>query len=202
MTHPLEHVMRSADGFLLIGESSQGRFPAFSYHAYTSVRKRFYCLDLAGLTESRGPTKGGNVYAPRGRVARRLRRPGRDLGSSAHGRGRGRACAQAECSASGSASSLATATPWPGCASSAWRWSRSVAAPSTTSTTKAGVCKAHTLMVKVSGAPTTSRSRSIRTPSGASYRRRRGVQRSQVRWQPRTRTACAGLLAEQVDGNQ
>ena len=63
MTHPLEHVMQRADGFLLIGESSRGRFPAFSYHAYTTVGKRFYCLDLDGLAESRGPTKGGKVYA-------------------------------------------------------------------------------------------------------------------------------------------
>jgi hypothetical protein len=63
MTHPLEQVMQRADGFLLIGESSRGRFPSFSYHAYTSVGKRFYCLDLDGLTQSRGPTKGGKVYA-------------------------------------------------------------------------------------------------------------------------------------------
>lgn len=62
MTHPLEQVMRNADGFLLIGESSRGRFPALSYHAYTTVGKRFYCLDLDGLTESRGRTTGGKVY--------------------------------------------------------------------------------------------------------------------------------------------
>lgn len=61
--HPLETVMRDADGFLLIGESGADRFPAFSYHAYTRAGKRFYCLDLDGLTESRGASKGGVVYA-------------------------------------------------------------------------------------------------------------------------------------------
>ena len=55
--------MREADGFLLIGDSSQDRFPGFSYNAYTKTSRRFYCLDLGGLTESRGPTKGGKVYA-------------------------------------------------------------------------------------------------------------------------------------------
>ncbi len=62
MSHPLEEVMRNADGFLLIGESGQGRFPAFSFHAYTTVGKRFYCLDLDGLTESRGNSPGHRVY--------------------------------------------------------------------------------------------------------------------------------------------
>jgi len=62
MAHPLEDLIRSADGFLLIGDSSEDRFPGFSYHAYTNAGKRFYCLDLGGLTESRGPTKGGTVY--------------------------------------------------------------------------------------------------------------------------------------------
>lgn len=60
--HPLERVMRDADNFLLIGDSSQDRFPGFSYHAYTRAGRRFYCVDLGGLTESRGPTKGGKVY--------------------------------------------------------------------------------------------------------------------------------------------
>lgn len=63
MAHPLEDVIRNADGFLLIGESGKGRFPAYSYHQYTRAGKRFYCLDLDGLTESRGQTKGGKVYA-------------------------------------------------------------------------------------------------------------------------------------------
>ena len=62
MPHPLEEIINSADGFLLIGDSSQGRFPAFSYHAYTQDNKRFYCLDMGGLTASRGKTKGGKVY--------------------------------------------------------------------------------------------------------------------------------------------
>jgi hypothetical protein len=63
MGHPLEEVIRHADGFVLIGDSSKARFPGYSYHAYTTVGKRFYCLDLGGLTASRGPTKGGKVYA-------------------------------------------------------------------------------------------------------------------------------------------
>jgi hypothetical protein len=40
MAHPLEDVIREADGLLLIGESGKDRFPAFSYHAYTAVGKR------------------------------------------------------------------------------------------------------------------------------------------------------------------
>lgn len=62
MSHPLEDVMRKADGFLLIGESKADRFPAYSYHQYTQAGRRFYCLDLDGLTASRGATKGGKVY--------------------------------------------------------------------------------------------------------------------------------------------
>lgn len=54
--------MRKADGFLLIGESGRDRFPAMSYHEYTHAGKRFYCLDLDGMTTSRGPSKGGKVY--------------------------------------------------------------------------------------------------------------------------------------------
>ena len=46
-----------ADGFVLIGDSSQDRFPGFSYHAYTTAKKRFYCLDMGGLTESRGKSR-------------------------------------------------------------------------------------------------------------------------------------------------
>lgn len=63
MSHPLEQVIRDADGFVLIGDSSQGRFPATSFHCYTAVGKRFYCLDLGGLTESRGKSSGRRVYA-------------------------------------------------------------------------------------------------------------------------------------------
>jgi hypothetical protein len=60
--HPLEKTVREAEGFVLIGDSSQDRFPAYSYNAYTRIGKSFYCLDLGGLTQSRGPTKGGKVY--------------------------------------------------------------------------------------------------------------------------------------------
>jgi predicted CoA-binding protein len=63
MAHPLEAVINEADGFIIIGDSSQERFPALSYAAYVHAKKRFYCLDLGGLTESRGPVKGGKVYA-------------------------------------------------------------------------------------------------------------------------------------------
>lgn len=63
MRHPLADVMNEADGFLLIGDSSADRFPALSYAAYVHAGKRFFCLDLGGLRESRGPLKGGKVYA-------------------------------------------------------------------------------------------------------------------------------------------
>lgn len=63
MAHPLETVINSSEGFVLIGESGADRFPAFSYNAYTKAGKKFYCLDLDGLTESRGKTQGGPVYA-------------------------------------------------------------------------------------------------------------------------------------------
>ena len=62
MTHPLEKVVQEADGFLLIGDSADERFPALSYAAYTRAGKQFYCLDLGGLPSSRGPVKGGKVY--------------------------------------------------------------------------------------------------------------------------------------------
>lgn len=62
MNHPLHDVINQADGFLLIGESKAGRFPALSFHAYTQAGKRFYALDLDGMTESRGMTKGARVY--------------------------------------------------------------------------------------------------------------------------------------------
>ncbi len=62
MSHPLTDVINSADGFLVIGDSGNDRFPGFSYNAYTRTNKRFFCLDLGGLTASRGPTKGGRVY--------------------------------------------------------------------------------------------------------------------------------------------
>ncbi len=62
MSHPLEGVIRGADGFVLIGDSSQERFPAQSFHNYTRTRKSFYCLDMGGLTESRGSSKGEKLY--------------------------------------------------------------------------------------------------------------------------------------------
>jgi hypothetical protein len=62
MSHTLEDVIRAAEGFVLIGDSSQGRFPAQSFHCYTQVGKRFYVLDLGGMTESRGASKGLKVY--------------------------------------------------------------------------------------------------------------------------------------------
>lgn len=63
MTHPLETVIRNAEPFVVIGDSSEGRFPAQSYNNFTKTKKRFYCIDLGGLTESRGGVKGGKVYA-------------------------------------------------------------------------------------------------------------------------------------------
>jgi len=63
MPHPLETVIRDADGFVLIGDSAADRFPALSFHSYTTVGKRFYCLDMGGLTASRGGTSGARVYA-------------------------------------------------------------------------------------------------------------------------------------------
>ena len=60
--HQLEKTIRDADGLVLIGDSSEDRFPGYSYNAYTQIGKPFYCLDLGGLTESRGPTVGGKVY--------------------------------------------------------------------------------------------------------------------------------------------
>ncbi len=62
MPHPLESLLAAADRLVVIGDSSEDRFPGFSYNAYTKAGKPFYCLDLGGRTESRGPTKGGKVY--------------------------------------------------------------------------------------------------------------------------------------------
>ena len=62
MPHRLAEVINAAEGFLLIGDSSADRFPGYSFHAYTVAGRRFYCLDLGGLTESRGPTTGAKVY--------------------------------------------------------------------------------------------------------------------------------------------
>ena len=62
MSHPLETVIRNAGAFVLVGDSSEGRFPATSYSNYSRTGTRFYCLDLGGLSRSRGGTKGGKVY--------------------------------------------------------------------------------------------------------------------------------------------
>ncbi|MEM9195775.1 MAG: CoA-binding protein, partial [Myxococcota bacterium] len=62
MPHPLEDVIRNAYGFLIIGDSSQDRFPAMSFHNNTATGQKFYCLDLGGLTESRGRSAGRKVY--------------------------------------------------------------------------------------------------------------------------------------------
>ena len=62
MSHPLEDIIRKAKGFVLIGDSSADRFPALSFHSYTKVGKSFYCLDMGGMTESRGPSSGRTVY--------------------------------------------------------------------------------------------------------------------------------------------
>ncbi len=63
MTHPLQQIIDVAEPFVLIGDSSDGHFPAMSYHAYTALGRRFYCVDLGGLGESRGKTAGGPVFA-------------------------------------------------------------------------------------------------------------------------------------------
>ncbi len=60
--HPLERVINDPTPLVLIGNSSEDRFPGMSYSAYTQTGKKFYCLDMGTLPESRGPTKGGKVY--------------------------------------------------------------------------------------------------------------------------------------------
>jgi predicted CoA-binding protein len=63
MAHPLEDVIRNAEPFVFIGDSSEDRFPATSYANAARKGHRVYYLDLGGLTESRGPVKGGKVYS-------------------------------------------------------------------------------------------------------------------------------------------
>ena len=60
--HPLERIINSPEPLLLIGNSREDRFPAYSYDAYTRIGKKFYCLDMGGLPEARGRSKGGKVY--------------------------------------------------------------------------------------------------------------------------------------------
>ena len=63
MAHPLEDVIRNAEPYLFIGDSSEDRFPGFSYANAAKKGQRVYYFDLGGLTRSRGPVKGGVVYA-------------------------------------------------------------------------------------------------------------------------------------------
>ena len=60
--HPLESVINRPEPLVLIGNSSEDRFPAYSYDAYTRMGKKFYCIDMGGLAASRGRTQGGKVY--------------------------------------------------------------------------------------------------------------------------------------------
>ena len=62
MGHPLEQVIRTAEPFVFIGDSSEDRFPATSYANASKQGHRVYYLDLGGLTESRGMVRGGKVY--------------------------------------------------------------------------------------------------------------------------------------------
>jgi predicted CoA-binding protein len=63
VAHPLEDVTRNAEPFVFIGDSSEERFPGYSYANASRKNHRVYYLDLGGLTESRGPVEGGKVYA-------------------------------------------------------------------------------------------------------------------------------------------
>lgn len=63
MPHPLETLIRNSEPFVVIGDSSEERFPAMSYANAAKKDHRVYYLDLGGLTVSRGPVSGGKVYA-------------------------------------------------------------------------------------------------------------------------------------------
>jgi predicted CoA-binding protein len=63
MAHPLEDVIRNAEPYVFICDSSQERFSGMSYANATKKGHKVYYYDLGGLTESRGPVKGGKVYA-------------------------------------------------------------------------------------------------------------------------------------------
>ena len=60
--HPLETVINAPEPLVLIGNSAEGRFPGYSYDAYSRIGKKFHCLDMGGLPASRGKTSGGKVY--------------------------------------------------------------------------------------------------------------------------------------------
>jgi hypothetical protein len=68
MAHPLEDVIRSAEPFVFIGDSSEGRFPATSYANCARQNHRVYYYDIGGLTRSRGKVKDGKVYADLGEI--------------------------------------------------------------------------------------------------------------------------------------
>ena len=60
--HPLESIINASEPLVLIGNSAEKRFPAYSYDAYARIGKKFYCIDMGGLSASRGKTSGGKVY--------------------------------------------------------------------------------------------------------------------------------------------
>lgn len=62
VSHPLEDIMANAGKLLLIGDSSEGRFPSQSFHNYTKTGVPFACLDIGGLSESRGGSAGHLVH--------------------------------------------------------------------------------------------------------------------------------------------
>ncbi|MDB4973150.1 MAG: hypothetical protein JWN48_1491 [Myxococcaceae bacterium] len=68
MHHPLEDIIRTAEPFVFIGDSREDRFPAMSYANAERKQHRVYYLDLGGLTQSRGPVRGGKVYAHAGEI--------------------------------------------------------------------------------------------------------------------------------------
>ncbi len=63
MAHPLEDVIRNAEPFVFIGNSTEGRFPAMSYANAKKRDHRIYYFDMGGMTKSRGKAPGGKVYA-------------------------------------------------------------------------------------------------------------------------------------------
>ncbi len=59
--HPLEREINESGHFLLIGDSSEERFPALSFAAYVQAGRTFTCFDLGGRTTSRGKAAGRPV---------------------------------------------------------------------------------------------------------------------------------------------
>ncbi len=60
--HPLETTINAPEPLVLIGNSGENRFPAYSYDAYSRMGKKFYCIDMGSLSVSRGKSSGGKVY--------------------------------------------------------------------------------------------------------------------------------------------